>query len=236
MAITDVLQLDRLKSLRAGGGENARKYDYRISDGAGLRASAELVKLTIEGAQFEIGEFSERPNPDAPHPERTLVLPILRRSALETAVEQVSQFDFYTRVLLYFGEFNRYSQEKFSTKKIARLQKIAISSVNQSLSLFLPQIEMVGDLEAALLKIAGQPEVVYPHINSTDSVDSASEAISTVNTSSSNLVVAIGAEGGFSPSELELLQKHNGKEISLGNSILRSETAAVATTSLLVIS
>ena len=37
----------------------------------------------------------------------------------------------------------------------------------------------------------------------------------------------IGPEGGFSDSEIKLAKKKNIKEITLGNSRLRSETAAI---------
>ena len=37
----------------------------------------------------------------------------------------------------------------------------------------------------------------------------------------------IGPEGGFSDGEIKLAKKQNIKEVSLGNSRLRSETAAI---------
>ena len=37
----------------------------------------------------------------------------------------------------------------------------------------------------------------------------------------------IGPEGGFSDAEIKLAKKKNIKEITLGNSRLRSETAAI---------
>ena len=42
-----------------------------------------------------------------------------------------------------------------------------------------------------------------------------------------NICLMIGPEGGFSDSEIKLAKKKNIKEITLGNSRLRSETAAI---------
>jgi 16S rRNA (uracil1498-N3)-methyltransferase len=45
-----------------------------------------------------------------------------------------------------------------------------------------------------------------------------------------NIAIIIGPEGGFSETEIDLLTKHpNVKVVSLGNRILRTETAAIAT-------
>ena len=42
-----------------------------------------------------------------------------------------------------------------------------------------------------------------------------------------NICLMIGPEGGFSDGEIKLAKKQNIKEVTLGNSRLRSETAAI---------
>ena len=42
-----------------------------------------------------------------------------------------------------------------------------------------------------------------------------------------NICLMIGPEGGFSNQEIELAKKHNIKQVTLGKSRLRSETAAI---------
>ena len=42
-----------------------------------------------------------------------------------------------------------------------------------------------------------------------------------------NIAIMIGAEGGFSEKEIELLKNNNAKIVSLGNRILRTETASI---------
>ena len=44
-----------------------------------------------------------------------------------------------------------------------------------------------------------------------------------------NILYIIGPEGGFENEEIELLKKREAKIISLGNRILRAETAAIVT-------
>jgi 16S rRNA (uracil1498-N3)-methyltransferase len=47
------------------------------------------------------------------------------------------------------------------------------------------------------------------------------------------VVITIGAEGGFSQNEVALALKHSFKNIYLGARILRAETAAIATLSII---
>ena len=42
-----------------------------------------------------------------------------------------------------------------------------------------------------------------------------------------NIAIMIGAEGGFSEKEIELLKSNGAKIVSLGNRILRTETASI---------
>ena len=49
-----------------------------------------------------------------------------------------------------------------------------------------------------------------------------------------NIAVVIGPEGGFSQSEIDMIKQHNNIFIvSLGNRILRTETAGLATLAML---
>lgn len=50
-----------------------------------------------------------------------------------------------------------------------------------------------------------------------------------------SVAVFVGPEGGFSPKEINLLKSYNVKVISLGENILRSETSAMAISSLFIL-
>ncbi len=45
------------------------------------------------------------------------------------------------------------------------------------------------------------------------------------------ILLAVGPEGGWSPEELALFSEHDWKPVSLGGTILRAETAAIASVS-----
>ena len=49
-----------------------------------------------------------------------------------------------------------------------------------------------------------------------------------------NIAVMIGAEGGFAEDEIELLKENGADVVSLGKRILRTETAAISCTALIM--
>jgi 16S rRNA (uracil1498-N3)-methyltransferase len=48
-----------------------------------------------------------------------------------------------------------------------------------------------------------------------------------------SIALAVGPEGGFSAEEVDLAEKYGYQQISLGNRILRTETACIAGTAIL---
>ena len=50
-----------------------------------------------------------------------------------------------------------------------------------------------------------------------------------------DIAVFIGPEGGFDPLEVKLAENHGVQAVSLGKRILRTETAAIAVLSLIMI-
>ena len=47
------------------------------------------------------------------------------------------------------------------------------------------------------------------------------------------IAICIGPEGGYSPTEMELLESCGGHKVSLGSTILRAETAALSAVSMI---
>ena len=108
---------------------------------------------------------------------------------------------------------------------IKRIEKIIKESCEQSNQLFLPAIHEVEKFEQKLKSIDKNSIVFFADINSSNKkID---ENIKT--NKNCEFYLLIGPEGDFSLKERDLLNKmSNCFPISLGQNILRSETAAVA--------
>jgi 16S rRNA (uracil1498-N3)-methyltransferase len=104
---------------------------------------------------------------------------------------------------------------------LARLEKIALSAMKQSLKAWLPEISEMVSFEDFIAKpFEGKKLIAHcypgqkPHLKN-------------VVQSGGNVLVLIGPEGDFSPDEIKLAIENGFHEISLGQSRLRTETAAL---------
>lgn len=115
----------------------------------------------------------------------------------------------------------RYSERK--ELKIERLQKILVSAMKQSLKATLPELDEMTPIKEVLeMPFVGQKFICYCD----DAIDRklfVSEYRPGVDT-----MILIGPEGDFSKEEVELALKNGFVPVSLGDSRLRTETAAVA--------
>lgn len=106
--------------------------------------------------------------------------------------------------------YAQYSQKNFKLN-LERIQKILENSCMQCGRITLLEIEMLENLQEVLGK--------YPN---TGVLDFGGKALE----SSLEIPILVGAEGGFSPQERELL-KSNPKYTAIHSNILRSETATI---------
>jgi 16S rRNA (uracil1498-N3)-methyltransferase len=108
-------------------------------------------------------------------------------------------------------------------KKFERWQKIIKAAVCQSRRNYLPEIKFFKNLTEVL---AEEQKIYYADI------DPLAKQLGMI--SDERLMVIIGPESGFSDKEREVLAGKAAK-ISLGNSVLRTETAAIAAAARLLI-
>ena len=106
---------------------------------------------------------------------------------------------------------------------IDRLKKIIIESAEQSNQIQLPNLQNPLSFDSFVNNFS-KSTILFADINS---VNSSLEEI--LEKKQSNYILLIGPEGDFSSKEREvILQNKNFKSFSLGGTILRSETAAIA--------
>jgi 16S rRNA (uracil1498-N3)-methyltransferase len=106
---------------------------------------------------------------------------------------------------------------------IDRLKKIIIESAEQSNQIQLPNLQNSLSFDN-FVKNFSTSTILFADINS---LNSSIEKI--IEKKQSNYILLIGPEGDFSSKEREvILQNKNFKSFSLGSTILRSETAAIA--------
>jgi 16S rRNA (uracil1498-N3)-methyltransferase len=106
---------------------------------------------------------------------------------------------------------------------VDRLKKIIIESAEQSNQIQLPNLQNSLSFDN-FVKNFSTSTILFADINS---LNSSLEKI--IEKKQSNYILLIGPEGDFSSKERQvILQNKNFKSFSLGSTVLRSETAAIA--------
>ena len=124
---------------------------------------------------------------------------------------------------------------KDAVKKIERWQKISEVAAKQSGRDMIPQVYNVVSIDK-LTKIIDEFDMVIVPYEKADGYtfkDAIEELKQYANTHVS-VGIVIGPEGGFETSEIDELEKAGAKIVTLGKRILRTETVAIAMSSVIM--
>lgn len=118
-----------------------------------------------------------------------------------------------------------------SIVKTERLNKVAISAIKQSLKAYLPKVNELtffNKFIASAKEFKGEKFIAHClSLHSGDEGRLRSSHIKKLYAPKQNVLVLIGPEGDFTTDEVKLALENGFKEISLGESRLRTETAAL---------
>lgn len=123
--------------------------------------------------------------------------------------------------------------DKKKKSKTARWQAIAESAAKQSKRNIIPEVFDAITYKDALKK-ANELDLLLVPYESKNGMEDTAEALSLIK-NGMKIGVLIGPEGGFDEKEIELAMQLGGKVISLGKRILRTETAAITATAMLML-
>ena len=121
---------------------------------------------------------------------------------------------------------------KKAGNKVKRWQAISESAAKQSKRSKIPEVHTVMSFKEAVVYAKQQDMILVPYENERG-MEATREALKKVKPGQS-ISVFIGPEGGFSEEEIELLRQ-DAEVLSLGKRILRTDTAAICTMSMLML-
>lgn len=124
---------------------------------------------------------------------------------------------------------------KDEKKKIDRWQKISEVAAKQSGRDMIPKIHNVIKINDLVKVISDFDMMIVPYEKAERySFKDAIEEIKEYDKSNINIGIVIGPEGGFELSEIEQLREAGAKIVTLGKRILRTETVALAMSSVIM--
>ena len=122
-------------------------------------------------------------------------------------------------------------------KKLDRLNRIALEACKQSKRSIIPKVKEVVDFDEAIDELKDMDLFLVAYENAENyGIRSLINQFEENNIKLEDIVdigILIGPEGGFEEEEIELLREKGAKIITLGNRILRTETAGFTLAALL---
>jgi 16S rRNA (uracil1498-N3)-methyltransferase len=191
-----------------------------LLDGQGGRYAALLDQVDSKKTTFTQISLLEK-QAIIPYQIHIYVAPTKQMERMEWMVEKCCEFGIHG---IHF--FNSRNSERKEIK-LNRLEKIAVSALKQSKSLYLPEISPIKPLSTYMdsLVESASTQRLFAHIS-----DPPTENLSKQLIQNKSYHVLIGPEGDFTPTESADLLRANWTPCSLGKSILRTETACIAAT------
>ncbi|WDV44549.1 16S rRNA (uracil(1498)-N(3))-methyltransferase [Clostridiaceae bacterium M8S5] len=110
-------------------------------------------------------------------------------------------------------------------KKVNRWNKIAYEAAKQSKRGIIPSVKNILTFKELLEDMEKLDEIIVPY--ECEQKNSIKNLLKTVDAKSIGIV--IGPEGGFEEEEINMLREKQASIVTLGNRILRTETAGLAT-------
>jgi len=190
--------------------------EFDISAGDKVRRGR-ITSITEGRIEFDLGD-----DLSAPAPIRvTLALSIFKFDRMEWAIEKCTELG-VSRILPVIARRTDSHSAAAASKRVERWQRIARQAAEQSRQAAPPEISQPIKLKDAVA-LPGKTRIVLSESEQQLMLKDVLRA-----DLSDDLVLALGPEGGWTGSELQLFSGANWLAASLGDTILRTETAAIA--------
>ena len=194
--------------------------EFDIATGDDVRRGR-ITSITDGRVEFELGETIVAAS--ALH--LTLLLSIFKFDRMEWAIEKCVELG-ATRIVPVIAHRTGTHLANAAQKRVERWQRITLQASEQSRRASPAEISQPVKLKDAVT-VAGKTRIVLAeseeHVTLKDALQTQAAG---------EIVLAFGPEGGWTESELQLFRGAGWTTASLGSTILRAETAAIAATAI----
>ncbi len=200
-----------------------------LFNGLGGEFLCGIVSLTKKELVLHVIEKREKPNNkgDKKAVEVWLLAALIKKDNFEWVIQKATELG-VSHVLPIISE-----RSEKKGLNMERARKILIEASEQSGRVTLPTLNTPEYLDVVLERLSNQDE---EKMNFLAFDPSGKQFKISDKDDSKNIAILIGPEGGWTEKELEMFRSKNILICNLGSQILRAETAAIAVTSLLLLS
>jgi 16S rRNA (uracil1498-N3)-methyltransferase len=197
--------------------------EFDIATGTTVRRGR-IVTIKEGRVDFELGEEISA----AAAANLTLLLAVFKFDRMEWAIEKCTELG-VSRIVPIIARRTDTHLASAAAKRTERWRRIAVQAAEQSRRAAPPEIASPLKTQEAT-SLPGPIRIVLAE---SEQQTLLRDVISS-HSSEGEILLAIGPEGGWAEDELELFQKTGWISASLGPTILRAETAAIAATAVVV--
>lgn len=202
----------------------------RISSASGRNFFCEIAEISGELVRAdiieELLEDTELPN------KIYLFQGLPKNDKMELIIQKAVELGVYEVIPVAMKNCVVKLDDKKAASKVSRWQEIAKSAAKQSKRSLIPQVETPMSYKLAIARAKECDVILVPYENERG-MQATREVLSAIAPGQS-IAIFIGPEGGFDTAEVELAREAGAHLISLGNRILRTETAGLATLAMLI--
>ncbi len=181
-----------------------------------------VISVTPEKVEFELGEEL----PAAVLPDITLLLAIFKFDRMEWVIEKATELGVARMVPLIAKRTDSHLASA-AAKRVERWRRIAREAAQQSRRAVPPEIAAPARFEE-VLSVPAERRIVLSEVEEQVWLKQATAGWK------GTLALAVGPEGGWTGEEEHAFREHGWIAASLGPTILRAETAAIAAVSIVV--
>jgi len=181
-----------------------------------------IISVTPEKVEFELGEEL----PAAVLPDITLLLAVFKFDRMEWAIEKATELG-VARIVPLIAKRTDSHLASAAAKRVERWRRIAREAAQQSRRASPPELAAPAGLQEALAPPAYRRVV----LSEAEEQVSLKQAVAGLK---GTLALAVGPEGGWTGEEEQAFREKGWIAVSLGPTILRAETAAIAAVSIVL--
>jgi 16S rRNA (uracil1498-N3)-methyltransferase len=190
----------------------------------------EYITQAVEiGASFARLEIQERRPPKDPGASLTVACAIPKKVKMDDIVDKLVQLGVECIIPLETARVIVRLDKQKKIERLMRWEKIALSAVKQSHRCRLAQIKPVSTLQELFLNAGEFDLKLIPTLEGRRKT--LRQIFDRDSEKARKIMVLIGPEGDFTPDEIALAKKAGFLPVSLGERVLRVDTAAIAVAS-----
>jgi 16S rRNA (uracil1498-N3)-methyltransferase len=190
--------------------------EFDISTGSGVRRGR-LTAISPDRVEFELGEQI----PVSHNVQVTLLLSIFKFDRMEWAIEKCTELG-VARIVPVIARRSEAHLASAAAKRVERWRRIVLQAAEQSRRSLVPEVFQPLKLKEALMLPGGMRIVLSEFETEVKLKDLLQYP------SDGEVVIALGPEGGWTNEELTVFREAGWISASVGSTILRTETAAIA--------